>query len=72
LLIAYYSVSATSMRQFGVPRVMQALARYELRQVDDAASRASHAREADITTRAHLDDLRARIERSLHAANVVP
>jgi hypothetical protein len=59
------------MDQLGVPREIQALSRYELRQVRgrlDAAYRAA----TDVATRAHIDDLRSRIDTGLHPGVLRP
>ncbi len=60
-----------TMDQLGVPREIQALARYELRQLRgrlDGAYRAA----TDVATRAHLDDLRSRIDGGLHPGSLRP
>ena len=60
-----------SMDQLGVPREIQALARYELRAVRarlDGAYRAA----TDISSRAHIDDLRSRIDTGLHPSTLRP
>ena len=60
-----------SMDQLGVPREIQALARYELREIRarlDGAYRAA----TDVSTRAHLDDLRSRIDTGLHPSTLRP
>jgi hypothetical protein len=64
-------LSSGSMDQLGVPREIQALSRYELRRVRgrlDTAYRAA----ADVATRAHLDDLRSRIDTGLHPSATRP
>ena len=64
-------LSSGSMDQLGVPREIQALSRYELRQVRgrlDAAYRAA----GDVATRAHIDDLRSRIDAGLHPSATRP
>jgi hypothetical protein len=60
-----------SMDQLGVPREIQSLARYELRKIRtrlDGAYRAA----SDVATRAHLDDLRSRIDTGLHPGALRP
>jgi hypothetical protein len=60
-----------SMDQLGVPREIQSLARYELRGIRarlDGAYRAA----TDVATRAHLDDLRSRIDTGLHPSALRP
>lgn len=64
-------LSAGTMDQLGVPREIQALARYELRKVRgrlDGAYRAA----TDIATRAHIDDLRSRIDAGLRPSATRP
>ena len=59
------------MDQLGVPREIQALARYELKGIRgrlDGAYRAA----TDVATRAHLDDLRSRIDTGLHPSAMRP
>jgi hypothetical protein len=59
------------MDQLGVPREIQSLSRYELREIRgklDGALRAA----TDISTRAHLDDLRSRIDTGLHPGALRP
>jgi hypothetical protein len=59
------------MDQLGVPREIQALARYELREIRgklDGAYRVA----GDISTRAHLDDLRSRIDSGLRPGALRP
>jgi hypothetical protein len=60
-----------AMDQLGLPREIQALARYELRGVRarlDGAYRAAR----DVETKAHLDDLRSRIDGGLRPASIRP
>jgi hypothetical protein len=62
---------AGQMDQLGVPREIQSLARYELRLIRarlDGAYRAA----TDVATRAHLDDLRSRIDSGLHPGALRP
>lgn len=64
-------LSAGTIDQLGVPREIQALARYELRKVRgrlDGAYRAA----TDIATRAHIDDLRSRIDAGLRPSATRP
>lgn len=64
-------LSSGSMDELGVPREIQALSRYELRRVRgrlDAAYRAA----SDVATRAHIDDLRSRIDAGLHPSAMRP
>ena len=64
-------LSSGSMDQLGIPREIQALSRYELRQIRgrlDGAYRAA----TDVATRAHLDDLRSRIDTGLHPGALRP
>jgi hypothetical protein len=59
------------MDQLGVPREIQSLARYELRLIRarlDGAYRTA----TDVATRAHLDDLRSRIDSGLHPGALRP
>jgi hypothetical protein len=59
------------MDQLGVPREIQSLSRYELHLIRarlDGAYRAA----TDIATRAHLDDLRSRIDSGLHPGALRP
>jgi hypothetical protein len=60
-----------AMDQLGLPREIQALARYELRAVRgrlDGAYRAA----TDVSTKAHLDDLRSRIDGGLRPDSIRP
>jgi hypothetical protein len=64
-------LSSGSMDQLSVPREIQALSRYELREIRgrlDGAYRAA----SDVATRAHLDDLRSRIDTALHPGTLRP
>ena len=59
------------MDQLSVPREIQALSRYELREIRgklDGAYRVA----TDISTRAHLDDLRSRIDTGLRPGALRP
>jgi len=60
-----------SMDQLGIPREIQALSRYELRQVRGRLDNAYKAA-TDIATRAHLDDLRSRIDTGLRPGALRP
>jgi hypothetical protein len=62
-------LSSGAMDQLGLPREIQSLARYELRGV---RAKLDHAVAAatDVATRAHLDDLRSRIEGGLSPAEI--
>ena len=60
-----------TMDQLGVPREIQSLSRYELLHIRarlDGAYRAA----SDVATRAHLDDLRSRIDSGLHPGALRP
>ncbi|HEY5348525.1 MAG TPA: zinc-dependent metalloprotease [Candidatus Lustribacter sp.] len=64
-------LSSGTMDQLGVPREIQSLARYELRRIRgrlDGAYRDA----TDLATRAHLDDLRSRIDSGLHPGALRP
>jgi len=64
-------LGSSTMDQLGVPREIQALSRYELRKIRgrlDGAYRAA----TDVATRAHLDDLRSRIDTGLHPGVLRP
>ncbi|HEY5339444.1 MAG TPA: hypothetical protein VIK27_00330, partial [Candidatus Aquilonibacter sp.] len=55
----------------GVPREAQALARYELEQVDRTVTAALREHALGVATRAHLQDLQSRAQRALHGVNVI-
>jgi hypothetical protein len=58
------------MDQLALPRELQSITRYELVRLDGRLERASGTH--DLATRAHLDDLHARIAAALHAFTVRP
>jgi hypothetical protein len=60
-----------AMDQLGLPREIQALARYELRAVRGRLDRA-YAAATDLSTKAHLDDLRSRIDGGLRPDSIRP
>jgi hypothetical protein len=55
---------ANGMDQLGLPREVQALARYNLRQLRPKLD-AAYRQATDVGTRAHIDDLRSRIDGAL-------
>jgi hypothetical protein len=64
-------LSTGALDQLGLPREIQSLARYELRSVRPRLDRA-YAAAADVATRAHLDDLRSRIDSGLTPTAIRP
>jgi hypothetical protein len=60
-----------TMDQLGVPREIQALSRYELRKVRGRLDEAYRAA-TDVATRAHIDDLRSRIDAGLNPSAMRP
>jgi hypothetical protein len=64
-------LSSGAMDQLGLPREIQSLARYELRGVRSHLDRAIAAA-SDIATKAHLDDLRSRIDGGLAPTEIRP
>ncbi len=62
---------STAMDQLGLPREIQALARYELRGVR-ARLDGAYAAARDVETKAHLDDLRSRIDGGLRPDSIRP
>jgi len=69
LQIAMVALPSPFVDQLGLPRELQALARYNLVRLAskiDAGLRVSH----DVATRAHLEDMRARVRGILNAHNV--
>lgn len=71
VLVAYTSAPSLLVAGLGVPREAQALARYELEQVRRTVRAALNDSSLDITTRAHLEDLESRCDRTLHGVNVL-
>jgi hypothetical protein len=71
LMIAYFGAPSQLIQSSGVPRESQALARYELEQIDRTVRVALRSSSLDITTRAHFEDLDARAQRALHGVNVL-
>jgi hypothetical protein len=71
LLITYAAAPSLVVQGAGVPREAQALARYELEQVGHTVRIVLRNRSLDVTTRAHYEDLGARIDRALHGVNVL-
>jgi hypothetical protein len=64
-------LSSSSLAQLNVTPEIQSLARYELRKLD-ARLGPAYASATDIATKAHLDDLRSRIDAGLHPMSVRP
>jgi hypothetical protein len=62
---------SSAMDQLGLPREVQALARYELRAVRGRLDHA-YAAATDLSTKAHLDDLRSRVDGGLHPDSIRP
>lgn len=71
LLVAYQSAPSALVQTAGAPREAQALARYELKEIDAEVTRALRWQSLDVTTRAHLEDVQTRTERALHGINVI-
>jgi hypothetical protein len=71
LLIAYQSAPSVLLQNAGAPREAQALARYELEQIAALTQARLADGPLDVTTRAHLEDLRARAVRALSGVNVI-
>ena len=70
LLVSYQSAPSALLQNAGAPREAQALARYELEQVATLTGRRLDEGALDVTSRAHLEDLRARALRALNGINV--
>ncbi|MGA2393034.1 MAG: zinc-dependent metalloprotease [Candidatus Lustribacter sp.] len=64
-------LGAGTMDQLGVPREIQALSRYELRKVR-ARLDGAYRNATDVSTRAHIDDLRSRIDAGLNPSAMRP
>ena len=62
---------SASLAQLGVTTEIQSLARYELRKID-ARLGPAYTSATDIATKAHLDDLRSRIDSGLHPSSLRP
>jgi hypothetical protein len=60
-----------SMDQLGIPREVQSLARFELHQIRGRLDRA-YVAATDVATKAHLDDLRSRIDNGLSPSALRP
>jgi hypothetical protein len=71
LMIAFQTYPSAFAEAAGLPRESQALARYELEEIDRTVTQALHLGTLDVTTRAHLEDLQARVNRALHGVNIV-
>ena len=70
LMILIQAVPSQQITLLGTPREVQALARYELRLIGREVAVELDRPDLDVGTRAHLEDVKARIGRALSAANV--
>ncbi|MBV8244384.1 MAG: zinc-dependent metalloprotease, partial [Candidatus Eremiobacteraeota bacterium] len=70
LMILIQAVPSQQITLLGTPREVQALARYELRLIGRQVAVDLDRADLDVGTRAHLEDVKARIGRALSAANV--
>jgi hypothetical protein len=64
-------LSSASLAQLNVTTEIQSLARFELRKID-ARLGPAEAAATDVATKAHLDDLRSRIDAGLHPSSLRP
>jgi hypothetical protein len=71
LMVSYYFAPSSLVGASGAPREAQALARYELEQIDRGVTQALARRSMDVTTRAHLEELKARTGRALAGVNIL-
>ena len=71
LMIAYQAAPSALLQRAYAPREAQALARYELGRIDELATRTLGRPNLDVTTRAHLQDIQARVRRALNGVNIL-
>lgn len=69
-MAVYAQAPSAALAFAGAPRESQALARYELVQIDKSIVRALRRPASDVATRAHLEEEHARIARTLQSVNV--
>ena len=70
LLIAYALAPSFVVQSIGYPSDTASLASYELRRLAPAVDVALRSRTLDVATRAHLEDMRARVRHALDASAV--
>ncbi len=70
LLLQVALLPSFAIDQLQMPYGTQSLARYELRRADATVKKGLASKNIDIATRAHLEELDARIVRGLGAQNV--